>query len=184
MAAGRAANPFWTYSLRLYKRPGVAPACLALQERLGLDVNVLLFCLWTASRGERLPARTVTLVAGLSQLWSAHVVRPLRHARRFLKPLSLPGLRRDVARVELAAERVEQDLLLRLAPRRPRAAPASAAAADVAADNLAAYLGRIRAAAQAADIRHIAAILEAAFPGGPVADLRRRLRSRLQAGRT
>ena len=37
-------NPFWNYSLALYARAEVAKTCLALQDRLGLDVNLLLFC--------------------------------------------------------------------------------------------------------------------------------------------
>jgi len=171
------ANPFWTYSLRLYRRPGVAPACLSLQERLGLDVNVLLFCIWAASRGHRLPAKTMTLAAGLSLLWSTHVVRPLRHARRFLKPLSLPALRRDVAKVELAAERVEQDLLVRLAPKRPAAKFRPADGAAVAADNIAAYLRRGGMEAGAGDVRQVKTILAAAFPGSPLQGLAGRLRS-------
>ena len=169
-------NPFWRYSLRLYRLPGVAPACLALQERLGLDVNVLLFCLWAASRGHRLPANTMTLAAGLSLMWSTHVVRPLRHMRRFLKPLSLPALRRDVAKVELAAERVEQDLLVRLAPKLPARKKDAADGAGLAADNIAAYLRRGRMPAKAGDVRHLKAILSVAFPGSALDGLARRLR--------
>jgi uncharacterized protein (TIGR02444 family) len=37
-------NPFWRFSLAVYKAPGVAAECLALQETLGNDVKVLLFC--------------------------------------------------------------------------------------------------------------------------------------------
>jgi len=170
------ANPFWTYSLRLYRRPGVAPACLALQERLGLDVNLLLFCIWAGSGGHRLPAKTMALAVGLSQLWSTNVVWPLRHARRFLKPLSLPVLRREVARVELAAERVEQDFLVRLAPRRRAKKLGPVDAAAVAADNVAAYLRHDELAAKAGDVRQIKAILSAAFPDSALDGLGRRFR--------
>jgi len=38
------ADRFWAFSLALYGKPGVAPALLGLQDRLGVDVNLLLFC--------------------------------------------------------------------------------------------------------------------------------------------
>ena len=54
-------SPFWNFSLRLYARAGVPDACLALQARHGIDVNLLFCCLWlgldTPERGaERLAA--------------------------------------------------------------------------------------------------------------------------------
>ena len=56
-------TPFWDFSLAVYGRPGVAPACLALQQRHGADVNLLLFCAWfgAAHRG-RLTADDVDAV--------------------------------------------------------------------------------------------------------------------------
>ena len=39
-------SPFWRFSLRLYRAPGVGDACIALQETSGVDVNLLLFLLW------------------------------------------------------------------------------------------------------------------------------------------
>ncbi|MGI9492931.1 MAG: TIGR02444 family protein, partial [Geminicoccaceae bacterium] len=44
-------SPFWDYSLSLYGRPGVEQACLELQRRHGLNVNLLLFAFWLADRG-------------------------------------------------------------------------------------------------------------------------------------
>jgi uncharacterized protein (TIGR02444 family) len=175
--AGRAgSNPLWSYSLRLYKQPGVAPACIALQDRRGVDVNVLLFCLWAATASARpLPAKTMTLAAGLSRLWTANVVGQLRHARRFLKPLELPKLRARVAEIELGAERVEQDLLVQLAPRRSGKAPKHGAAQRAAA-NLAAYFSRLRVSLGAGDVGHVVAILVAAFPDLDPAAARRWLR--------
>jgi len=41
-APGR--NPFWDFSLAVWGREAVKPACLALQARHGIDVNILLFC--------------------------------------------------------------------------------------------------------------------------------------------
>ncbi len=51
-----ARNPFWDFSLAVWGREAVEPACLALQERHGIDVNVLLFCGWAGRRGRALDA--------------------------------------------------------------------------------------------------------------------------------
>ncbi|MFB3151067.1 MAG: TIGR02444 family protein, partial [Alphaproteobacteria bacterium] len=44
-------NPCWDFALVVYRRDGVAEACLALQESQGVDVNVLLFCCWLGESG-------------------------------------------------------------------------------------------------------------------------------------
>src|SRR5258708_13954699 len=54
-------SPFWRFSLRFYRRPGVADACIALQDGCGVDVNILLFLLWLA-----LARRCVPSAAGLA----------------------------------------------------------------------------------------------------------------------
>ncbi len=111
-------SAFWDFSLATYARPGVADACLALQEELGVDVNLLLLACWLARQGRRPGAE---LAARLRDAAAAHqdpIVRPLRAARRALKARlarvdpALAGplgqLRRAVAAAELAAERAEQ----------------------------------------------------------------------------
>jgi hypothetical protein len=35
-------NPAWAFCLTLYRAPGVADELLALQDRIGLDVSLLL----------------------------------------------------------------------------------------------------------------------------------------------
>jgi uncharacterized protein (TIGR02444 family) len=42
-------NDFWRFSLRIYRAPGVADECIAVQERYGIDVNLMLFCAWLAA---------------------------------------------------------------------------------------------------------------------------------------
>lgn len=106
-------NPFWDYSLAHYARPEVAQACLALQDSLGANVNLLLFCCWLGSRGESLSdarlARAVQLIAE----WDLNVVQPLRQVRRFLRQCSQAAekMAETVAELELDAERVVQNSL-------------------------------------------------------------------------
>lgn len=109
-------NAFWRFSLLVYAQPGVAPECIALQEAAGIDVNVLLFCVWLGA--ER---RTVLSEADLERLsqrvsaWQEQIVRPLRGVRRNLKTF---GDHQDfsdsVKALELAGEQIEQAILFSL----------------------------------------------------------------------
>lgn len=109
---------FWNYSLTLYDRPGVAPACLALQDRHGLDVNLLLFCCWASSRGLNVDRATLAAAEGAVATWRNQVVRPLRALRRRLKrgveafpAVEVEAMRRRLNEIELEAERLEQGRL-------------------------------------------------------------------------
>lgn len=132
-------NPFWAYSLALYGREGVEPACLDLQDRLGLDVNLLLFCCWAGSRGRCLsPAGLQGLVAA-TRAWREEAVEPLRRVRRRLKTRlaelgpAASALRAQVKAAELAAEAIQQDILHRRLPLAEGAPSAAAVAANLRA---------------------------------------------------
>ena len=115
-------DDFWNFSLAVYRQPGVSEECLALQERLGADVNLVLLCAYLgAKRHGLLDEGDIDAAAAASTAWHADVVRNLRAARQALKPweegrdLSLQDsprlLRSAVKKLELDAERVEHDLL-------------------------------------------------------------------------
>jgi uncharacterized protein (TIGR02444 family) len=134
-------NPFWQFSLSLYGRPGIAEACLRLQDRDGLDVNVVLYCCWAASRGAALDGAAIAFLAACSAEWQARVTGPLRAVRRNLKtgvrPVALPDsapLREAVKALELESERLFQNTLWRnvaLPPETPSDNPASLALASL-----------------------------------------------------
>ena len=113
---GRPAESFWDYSLETYSRAGVAPACLRLQDRLGADVNLILFGCWIAScGGGRMIGGDWMALSALTDDWRTQVVEPLRAIRRHLKvnPAAgiAPSLRTEVIRLELEAEHAEQLIL-------------------------------------------------------------------------
>lgn len=115
-------NPFWQFSTRVYAAPEVAPECIELQDRNGIDVNVLLFAAWLgADRRTALAAQDIERITKAIKDWSDNVVTPLRATRRKLKLMSemtLPAvqaLRSRIAEVELAAEQLEQAFLYALA---------------------------------------------------------------------
>ncbi len=156
-------NPFWSYSLTLYVREGVAAACLDLQDRLDLDVNLLLFCCWAGSRGRTLNADETAELIAATRDWRDKVILPLRGARRWLKDQTLEtgeaaaNLREDIKARELAAESIQQDILNRVRP-----VPEGAASPAAMAANLKAYLGAEGARPGAADMDALSALLHAA----------------------
>jgi uncharacterized protein (TIGR02444 family) len=137
------ADPFWTFSLAFYGRPGVSPACIALQDRHGCDVNLLLYACWVGLSGRgRLAAADIAAAEAANAPWRSGVIEKLRAARRALREEDRRGpileLYEAAKAAELAAERIAQRRLEALAPRQT-ASDAASRAADAAA-NLTLYL--------------------------------------------
>jgi uncharacterized protein (TIGR02444 family) len=112
-------NPFWSFSLAVYESRGVAAECLALQDTLGIDVNVLLFCayLGAVERAVLLPDQFDD-IARVVKEWHGGVVRPLRTARQVLKTfreknndVNVDALLRSIKSAELESECIEQFFL-------------------------------------------------------------------------
>ena len=158
-------NPFWRFSLTLYVREGVAEACLRLQERLDLDVNLLLFCCWAGSRGRALSGPEIDGLIAATRDWRAQVVRPLRGARRWLKTRvpemgsAAARLRQDIKAAELSAEAVQQALMHR-ALRVDDGPPAP----EAVTRNMRAYLTALGHAPEVTDISDLAAVLRGCCP--------------------
>jgi uncharacterized protein (TIGR02444 family) len=128
-------SPFWQFSLRFYRMPNVAEACIALQEESGVDVNVLLFLLWHAQQRRSLSAADVAALDARVAPWRDATVIPLRAVRRALKspptlvaPATAEAFRTRIKAVELEAERLQQEAMFRLAPLGAEGAKPEAAA--------------------------------------------------------
>jgi uncharacterized protein (TIGR02444 family) len=114
---------FWTWALEAYARPGVAQACLDLQDHHGQCAPYLLWAAWAARNGRPLDRRTLEAGADIAARWEAAAVGPLRAARRAMKP-NVPGvvdaaraaLRAEVKALELQAEQLLVETLETLAP--------------------------------------------------------------------
>ena len=107
-------NEFWRFSLAVYGEAGVEQECLALQQPLGVDVNLLLFCAWLGARGIALSKEQIEAASGAAAAWQDQVVRPLRGVRQQIKTLkrdAFENFRTKVKSVELEAEQIEQALL-------------------------------------------------------------------------
>jgi uncharacterized protein (TIGR02444 family) len=144
-AETQAGSRFWRFSLRFYRHPNVANACIALQDECGVDVNILMFLLWLAAARRRIAPSAVETVCATAGPWRDEVVMPLRTLRRRLKD-GAPTLvernlvelfRTRIKAVELEAERLQQEALFALAPGLATADEPSVEAAARA--NVAAY---------------------------------------------
>ncbi len=166
-------NPCWDFALAVYRRRGVEEACLTLQERHGVDVNVLLFCCWlgASGRGALSEGETAQALAVVGQ-WHGAVVGGLRAVRGVLKgglgpaPRELgDALRRQVLACELDAEHVQQ-IMLCAAVERPEPAnkPSIDRRAGDAAITVARYFAALGVAVTGQEISELEVILGASFP--------------------
>jgi uncharacterized protein (TIGR02444 family) len=165
------AHPAWDFAVRLYGAPGVAPACLELQDRHGVDVTMMLFCLWLgAERGERLGARLPMLMEA-ARGWRRAAVLPIRSVRRWLKSeangVEAAALYQTVLRAEIDCERGELMTLARLAEADGDAAALGAGPA-AATENLAVFFAASGVRLDAADRAAIAAIFAATGASGEI----------------
>ena len=98
----------WDYAVTVYRRPGVAEACLALQDEVGADVNLLLAAAWLAQRNSRWQRDDVTALMHLCADWRQRCLLPLRQVRRYLKELEdTHDLYQRSKSLELEAERYQ-----------------------------------------------------------------------------
>jgi uncharacterized protein (TIGR02444 family) len=153
-------GPHWRFALRLYGLPGVAEACLKLQDRLGVDVNILLLSAYAAvAHGICLDTDDLRDMDAVVAPWRAGVVAELRAVRRRLKvepapaaPEAAAALRQQVKSAELLAEQIEQAALAAWLDRRATGRPRSHVDVGRALREVVGYFaGRSSAAADAAE---------------------------------
>ena len=167
-------HPFRDFSSSLYRKPGVADACLFVQDRYGLNVNVILFCIWVADIGSgTLASAQIATVLRRVADWEKQVILPLREIRRtcrkealgvpeFLLQTFLP----QIETTELEAEHVEQQVLTELAGDLMVFADSSSGNAQSdAVSSLKAYIGTLDVVQDAPLIECLSVILHAAFTG-------------------
>ncbi|MDG2047180.1 MAG: TIGR02444 family protein [Halioglobus sp.] len=105
-------NPLWDYSIATYSLEGVAPACLALQDNFGLDVNVLFYASWLAQLERLLSHDHLAGMEALITDWRSDRVKPLRALRiRWRQTPQAGSLRDQIKSLELRAERQQQNMM-------------------------------------------------------------------------
>ena len=105
-------SDLWTWAVAAYEAPGVAEACLSLQDHNEQNVPLLLWAAWVAVTGRRPDEETIEAACDAARAYDTVVVAPLRAVRRTLKA-PIPdvdndhreALRQQVKALELDAER-------------------------------------------------------------------------------
>ena len=165
----------WNFSVHTYGKPGVADACLALQDRHGLDVNMLLFCCWFGCTrgvvGEPLWDR----VLAFSEPWADNVVRPLRAVRTWMKHTGCTQpvvsndecmtLREEIKRIELKTEQLQENTLQYLAEDSPAQSLDSTSQINCTALNIKEYIRRCSVELDAESRLRLAHMVTAAIGG-------------------
>lgn len=157
-------DAFWRFSLALYARPGVAAALIALQDRSGHDVNLMLYALWLGTHTLR-PAAEEFAAAQDAVGLLVDEISELRRQRRRLRDVPNPdlaALRRRVLRLELETERLVQHQLasrLRTGVLGTSDMGTGIKRLATAAANLAVYLGADASSSEAATLLQALAAL-------------------------
>jgi len=168
----------WDFSLETYRRPGVQEACLKLQDDLGADVNMLLYCCW---RGGFADGEMRDLLADLAP-WQNGVVHGLRSVRRTLKQMvaelgalseAASGLRNKIAALELEAEKLQHTMLSRHSIEHGKTSPPSPQAA---VHNLTQYFKLLQKAPEGELKDMLETLLVAAFPDSAEDDIKAEMR--------
>ena len=172
-------NPLWDFMTETYSQPGVEKACLALQNRFGADVNMVLFCIWLAycGAGSTNLAQNLGSALKLSRKWQKAMVEPLRTARNNLKDHidasgmdgptldAASALRERIKASELEMERMETLALYALAPEGydQGAGTSPAVCKDDALNNLTVYFAAMGIDLDPLGETHVMRILKSVF---------------------
>lgn len=111
-----AAGDFWLWSNTVYGRDEVRKAALALQDQFDLNVNILLWCVWSSYHFDTHQELTMRKAIDVTGNWNKEVTANIRKARRFAKSaLGDSALYTELKNIELKAEKHEQSQLQELA---------------------------------------------------------------------
>ena len=182
----------WNFSVHTYGKPGVADACLALQDRHGLDVNVLLFCCWFGCTRGVVDEPLWDSVLAFSEPWAENVVRLLRTVRTWMKHTGCTRLeisndeciklREEVKRVELKAEQLQETTLQELAESSPPKILDITSQIDCINLNLKEYIFRNGIDLDAASQSSLAHIVTAAIGGATLDSVKDSIEAAFQEG--
>ncbi len=106
-------NPFWHFSLSIWKNKALQSSLLSLQDEQSFRINLILFSMWLGLENKLIAAHLESIEKE-TQSWHEQVVAPLRRIR---KTLPKHPLKSDVQQSELHAEQIEQAILFKISAR-------------------------------------------------------------------
>ena len=112
-AAAAPGAALWHFALEAYTRPGVTSRCLALQDREGAVVMVMLQLCALAAHGAEPSGSDLPGIAARGECLERHLIAPLRAARRALAAAGrdLPECGGAVTAQRLLASELAQERL-------------------------------------------------------------------------
>jgi uncharacterized protein (TIGR02444 family) len=111
-ATNQSNNPLWIYSVKQYSNDSCSLFLLNAQHLYQLDINVLLFIGWLATKNKLLNMPALTKAHIFE--WQYRVITPIRNLRKRLKPLGNHDFYQHMKDLELSAEYQEQLTLYKL----------------------------------------------------------------------
>ncbi|MCF6775375.1 TIGR02444 family protein [Thiotrichales bacterium 19X7-9] len=107
-------NPFWQFSLKLYKNKQIELSLINLQEQYDLNINCILFALWLAYANIQLQSGEFQDIIKSVKVIQSTVTKPIRKARKTIKlnQSQYPDIfYQNLLQVELESEALQQQTL-------------------------------------------------------------------------
>lgn len=78
-------SKLWDFSVQTYSLPEVQDICLSLQDDFNANINIIMYCLWTAEQNIKISQDNVTALVQSTQPWQDTILKPLRDVRKMIK---------------------------------------------------------------------------------------------------
>ena len=105
----------WNFACALYQQPGIADACLELQNTQDVNINVLLLTCWLDYQNLNCPSDNLAMAVAAIAPWHQSMTLALRELRTQINKTTTSDseliCREHIKSAELAAERVELETL-------------------------------------------------------------------------
>lgn len=162
-------HPFWHFSLAVQEQEMAKQALLALQNKHGLNINLLLFCCWHAATNQgQLHKQEIKLLLNTIENWHESIVLKLRTIHERLKPSNqiwANNARQEILAVEQMGEHIEQLMLIDMYSKKtPRNRRSPQQLAANACQNIGAYAAVLYINLDQHDCALAAHLLKACFP--------------------
>ena len=161
-------HPFWQFSCQIYDQ--AKEELLHLQNRHGLNINILLFCIWfTITYHTNLSKTDIKHILTMIHIWHERIILPLRRLRDSLPRTESESwqqvLRNEILNTELSAEYIEQSLILSCVREKPiRNRKKLALQASLAYRNILTYSQILYISLDQMDFQSLSSLFQIVFP--------------------
>lgn len=163
---------FWDFSLQVYSCEGVSVACIGLQDRHILDVNLILLSMWLGHNGHPImDDNALNRALDTSRRWNKDIICGIRAVRLALKddfsPISAENcevLRKNILSLEIEGEHLEHLALVSTVTSKPNPELEPSLKLAICTANLGLYLTELEAKLDEQDYADFRVIFAATFP--------------------